>query len=142
MTPRGRRLTEGSVTDALLHWSKSRRFREAARHDYDGAHWDAAFSNAILAAIRAADALSLRFLGVRSSSQDHDETVDLVETIRELPEAPRKDFVRHVRSLLEAKGVVQYSNRAYAPEDADLALKHLDRALEAIAAIARQAGWT
>lgn len=124
-----------------MHWRKAKRFQEAANHDYGGGFWEATVSSAILSAIHLCDALAMFHLGIRSSSQDHDEAIDLVESISALAPEVRSRFARHVRALLDAKGLVQYSNAEYRETDAATAIRHLDRAFLTLDESARKAGW-
>lgn len=141
MTPRGARTKRGTPTDALQHWRKADRFSQAARHDWEGEYWEACCSNAVLSAVHAASAISLYYRGIRSASQNHDEALNLVEQIQEMDPESRQRFVRHLDALLDVKTLVQYSSREYGKKDAMDALQHLDRALDSLREVSKNAGW-
>jgi hypothetical protein len=142
LTPRGARTTPGTLVDARNHWTTAQEFARAARHDFDGGYWRPAYSHAILAVIHAADAVTLHFTRQRNSSDDHDAALSLVSSIPEFTGAPRDQFLRHFDALLDVKTQVQYSERGFIRRDAEQALQHLDRALTALADLARLVKWT
>ncbi|HEX9816822.1 MAG TPA: hypothetical protein VGB18_07570 [Candidatus Thermoplasmatota archaeon] len=141
MTPRGSRSAGDGPEGAVRHWKKAGRFLAAARHDRDGRHWEAAISSAVLGGIHLADALSLWYTGRRSATQRHEDATDRIEGIVEIDAPVRRRFADHVRALLEVKNLVQYSGDESRATDADEAITHLERALAAVAPIAKGAGW-
>ena len=141
MTRGGGRTAAGRPSDAIRHWKKGRRFLEAAKHDQAGGHWDAAVSNAILAAIHIADALGLHYTGRRSAGERHEAAADRLESMEELEPALRRRLAMHLRALLEVKNLVQYSGDASRASDAEAAVRHVERAVDAALPVAKRAGW-
>ncbi len=141
MTPRGGRATRENQTGARHHWASSVEFELEARSAAERGHWQAAYSNAILSIIHAADAVCLFFSGQRASGQDHMEAIQLLQSLREFPAAQREAFILHFRSLVAGKTAVQYGGGTVDRTDADAALKHLDRGLRMLHELAAAAGW-
>lgn len=142
MNPRGGRITPGTEADARRHWKKSVDFAKAARLELEHEIPIAAYSSAIFALIHACDALCLHYLGHRSSGQDHRDATSLFGTIAEIPTQTRNTFLRHLDGLLDVKSRVQYSGDEFGQQDAADAVKHVERALAAIADLVSQLGWT
>jgi hypothetical protein len=141
MTPRGERQTRGSPTDARKHWEKAKRFRLGATRANEQGHWESAMSEAITAVIHVASALSIRFTGVRSSGQDHHESIKLLAGSAEFDPTSRDLFVDHLRVLLSLKGLVQYSSDTFDATDAHGAMTHMNRAFDAARPVVQDAGW-
>ncbi|MBI2079038.1 MAG: HEPN domain-containing protein [Euryarchaeota archaeon] len=141
MTREAGRTAAGRPADALRHWAKARRFLEGARHSEEGGHWEAAVSSAILSGIHLADAIGLHYTGRRSAGERHEAAGDRLEAMEELEPAVRRSLARHLRALLEVKNLVQYSGDASRASDAQAALQHVERMMEAATAIAKRAGW-
>ena len=141
MTPRGARTTPGGPAQGLRHWNKALRFRDAAEANARAGLWDGAVSNAILAAIQAASAATIHFSSHRSSSQNHEDAIFLLEQATALDAGVRARFLLHFQALLSLKSLVQYSDRAYEPAEGERAIQHLERALASLAGLAKTAGW-
>lgn len=115
-----------------VYWEKSQRFAASARAAAEAGLWDPAVSAAVHAAINAIDALSMARLGRRSSSDSHEDAVDLLDEMKSDPEPTRADIAKHFRALLMVKHLAEYEARLCEANDGRQAIKHVDRALAQI----------
>lgn len=89
--------------------------------------WNGLGLAAVHTVISAADALVARFMGKRSSSQDHADAADL---IRELPlkEAARR--ADQAAEVLNVKHLVEYQDRDFDAKEATATGRKAERFLE------------
>lgn len=105
---------------------KAQEFASAARAALDDGRADAAMLCAIHAAIAAADAVAIAKAGRRSADPDHMRSADLLEQIaRSAPEIEAKS--KQLRSLLQAKNVVEYEGRRATAREAQDAVARCER---------------
>ena len=105
---------------------KSDEFVRSAQQALDRGDWDAAVSNAIHAALCAADALTVFYSGTRSTGESHEEILRLLAGLR----IERKDLDRnlaHLRALLQLKTTAEYEDRLLGARDATMSLQHAVR---------------
>lgn len=73
-----------------------------------------------------ADALSVFYLGKRSTAQEHEESVSLLfQTSIDRGEVDRA--ASHLGDLLKVKNLAEYEERLLGERDSERALKHLGR---------------
>ena len=73
-----------------------------------------------------ADAVAVFYLGKRSASQDHAESVSLLEQL----DISKKEVERaasHLTELLNVKNLAEYEERLLARRDSEQAIQHLGR---------------
>lgn len=112
-----------------IYWEKSQRFAGSARAATEAGQWDPAVSAAVHAAINGLDALSIARLGRRSSSDSHEDAVDLLDEMKSDPAAVRVEIAKHFRALVEVKHLAEYEARLCEANDGHQAMKHMERAL-------------
>ena len=95
---------------------------EACEHE----RWSAAGVNAVHAATSIVDALLIQERGLRCTSSNH---MDLVELLGlELPDLPDvKVAQKHLRHILSEKNRVEYEARPFSKSDATAMVQHLQR---------------
>jgi len=73
--------------------------------------WNAVGLNAVHCAISANDALLVYHLGIRSVSDDHLETIQLLQSNIQTDES--RGAVSHLRRILSQKNLVEYEDREF-----------------------------
>lgn len=126
---------------ARLFWQKSQRFARAARANLAAGEYDPAVSNAVNAVINVVDALCVRERGERSSGESHHGAVRLLSSLKGLDADVREGLGKRLSALLSTKTLAQYEGELVARADAEHAIRDMDRALAAVAAVAKKAGW-
>jgi len=105
---------------------KSEQFLRSSESAVERGDWDAAVSHAVHAGMCIADALTVFYLGQRSSSQDHRDVLRLVDSVRfERGELNRNK--RHLSDLLATKNAAEYEDRLLSESDAIGAVEHCRR---------------
>jgi len=105
---------------------KSEQFLRSSESAVERGDWDAAVSHAVHAGMCIADALTVFYLGQRSSSQDHRDVLRLVDSVRfERGELNRNK--RHLSDLLATKNAAVYEDRLLSESDAIGAVEHCRR---------------
>lgn len=127
---------------ARVYWQKAQRYARAARANRDAGEHDPAMSNAVNAVINVVDALCVLHAGERSAGESHHDAVRLLNSLKGLDAKVRDGVGRRLSALLSVKGLAQYEGELVSERQADDALKDMDRALAAVADIARENGWT
>ena len=104
---------------------KGEEFLRAAVANIGDRRWNAAALSAIHAAIAGADAALVFAKGIRSTSQRHEDVVDLLRTA--MPEvAP---VLPHLRRVLAKKHLVEYESRLFSETEARELVRHAERFL-------------
>lgn len=112
---------------ARIYLGKAEEFAEAARDNQDEERFDAAVSAAAHATINAADAACVRYLQVRSAGPSHDEALDLIRRIDDVPADERDRLMRNLQVLLDLKHKAEYADRTCTPAEAARAVKAMER---------------
>lgn len=103
-----------------------RQFLKAARLAGEHEYWNAAGLLLVHAAIAFADAVSIRLAGVKSTSENHLDAVQLLgETAAR--EKDRDRALGHLRRIIEEKSRVSYSGEAFRKTEIDALETHADR---------------
>ncbi len=111
----------------LTYWQKALELGEASEELIEKGRYDAATLNAVHAAISAADAVCVFFLGQRSAARDHRESLRLLAQIQD-PAA--KEQGKRFVALLDRRRVAAYEERMVALEEAREALRSAMRFVE------------
>jgi hypothetical protein len=90
--------------------------------------FEAAQILAIHAAIAAADAFTIKFLGKRCASERHEDAVDLVKQATAVAETHWES--QHLRRVLKEKSEIEYSGREPRPDDAAALCDHARKFVE------------
>lgn len=82
--------------------------------------------NSVHAAISLVDGLLVHHRGLRSTSSNHLDVIDVLG--QELPDLPDlASAQKHLRHILSEKNRVEYEARAYVKKDAESILRHTQR---------------
>jgi hypothetical protein len=101
-------------------------FFEGAVNEKDFSNWNASGVLIIHAAIAYADAVTIKFGGVRSKGEDHQDVVRLLDSLLPQSEA-KKSALNQLEKLIAHKTSVSYSGEAYDNKDIEKLFKHLER---------------
>ena len=108
--------------------TRSDQYAAGARRSAKLRHWDSAVGNAIHAGISMADALAVWYLGMRSTSPDHGDAIELFFRLsfgtKEVDENGK-----HLSKLLELKNAAEYEDRSLREKDWNAAESHMTRFL-------------
>ena len=103
----------------------SANFEEAARLAYEFEYYNAAGVLVVHAAIALADAITIKFGGIKNRSENHLEIINLIrEVVRD--EEKRKKASNQLEALISHKSSVSYSGDIYQKKDIDKMLKHYE----------------
>lgn len=98
-------------------------------------------SNAINSVINLVDAVCVHASGTRSASTNHGDAVRLLGGIESLDTAIREALGERLAALLSAKNLAQSEGALIEKQEAEGALKEMDRAFAAAKPVARSAKW-
>ena len=108
----------------IVYWNKAEEFFETMQHAYKNRMWTSVGLNAVHCVISSCDALLVKSQGLRSASEDHMQTVEL------LARAPAEGIdkqVAAVRRIIAKKNVIAYENREFRESDASDIFKQVER---------------
>lgn len=94
----------------------------ASEHDY----WNAAGLLIVHAAIAYADAVSIRLAGMKSTSENHHDAVQLLAEAA-AREKDRDRALGHLRRIIEEKSRVSYGGEAFRKGEIDALGTHAER---------------
>lgn len=107
---------------------KAEQFSETARDAYFKKNWNAVGLNAVHSAISANDALTSYYGKVRSTSEKHSDSINLLlEVFKSGQES--KNYSKHILWLISRKILVEYESRLFYQREAEESLKHIERFL-------------
>ncbi len=112
---------------SVVYLHKAERFLKSARRVLEEDEESAALL-AIHAAMSACDCLTVRHLGLRSTSSRHLGVLSLVDR---LPTRHRAELKKHLRDLVSKKNVVEYEDRLLPRGDAAQMVKIAGRVVAA-----------
>ncbi len=95
------------------YWLKAGEFAAAMDENLARGNWNAAVMSAIHAAILANDALLIRFHGVKSASDKHDDAIRLLTTLFKNEQARKNS--RNLSRLINEKSAVEYTGKLLGP---------------------------
>ena len=126
MAPRHVKTQKVDPSKAPVCFQRGRELLETTVEACDHERWSAAGVTAVHAAISLTDALLIQERGLRCTSPQHMDLVDLLGT--ELPDVPDvKAAQKHLRHILSEKNRVEYEARVVSEKDARNMLQHLQR---------------
>jgi len=96
----------------------------AMNESYSKAEWNMAVIAAVHCGISSADALTVKFKGVRHSGMRHEGVVKLLNTL-DIPEAYKKN--RQLLNILRLKSAAEYEHKLMSQSDASEAVRDTER---------------
>lgn len=123
LTARGRSSAVRAGAD-LIYIKKAREWMDLMDLAIEGGKWNAAGLLGVHAAISAADALTSRYLELRSAGQSHDDVFKLVASV-DLSGAPQKAEL--LSQIVSMKNLVAYEDRDFGAVDAQKLAKQSHR---------------
>ncbi len=108
---------------------KASQFLETSLDAFMKENWNAVGLNTVHAVISANDALTTYYNKVRSASEKHSDSVNLLLLILKNDEEAKKAS-RHLLWLINRKNLVEYESRLFYKREAEEALKHAERFTE------------
>ncbi len=105
---------------------KATEFYDAGKNEFEKQHWNSCVLNAIHCAISAADALTVKFNGVRHAGEKHADVVNLLQQISLDPRI-LKDKTKQLLALLEIKNATEYEEKLTTESGAIAAMKNVER---------------
>jgi HEPN domain-containing protein len=109
-------------------WRKALERLEVMKWALDSGHLESALLQAVLAAIAAADAFTIRHSGVVCASERHEDAVRIVRRVTGAENV--EEAASHLSRLLKAKGAFEYSGRYPRPDEARNLCEHARRFVE------------
>ena len=108
-------------------------YKKVAENFFGGAdvareygYWNAAGVLIVHSAIAYADAISIKFRGEKSQSEDHNQTVILLKEILAVNDENKKSY-NHLEKIIAHKTSVSYSGDVYNRKDVDNLWKNFER---------------
>lgn len=126
---------------ARIYWEKAQRYARAARASLAVGENDPAMSCAVNAVINVVDALCVQHAGERSASENHGDAIRLLTSLKGVDPKTRDAVGKRLSALLSVKSLAQYEGELVSTDDAEEAVKDMDRALLAVALIAKTNKW-
>ena len=118
---------------AVVERSQHNNYRAVADNFINGAelakdyeYWNAAGVLIVHAAIAYADAVSIKFGGVKSQSENHYEAVQLLNELVADSEK-KKSAINQLQRIIDHKTSVSYRGELYSRKDIELLWKHCVR---------------
>ncbi|MCD6521646.1 HEPN domain-containing protein [Candidatus Calescamantes bacterium] len=106
---------------------KAEDFYEAMLRSYKENNWNSVGLEGVHCAISAADALMVFYYGIRCASDDHRDSVKLLE--QHFPEPEYKNYISHFRRIISQKNLVEYEDRNFSAKEAEEIVKKAERFL-------------
>lgn len=113
--------------------AKYHNFVTVGKNFYEGAevakefeYWNAAGVLIVHTAIAYADAVAIKFGGVKSRGENHQEAVDLINNLVASSE-DKKVALTQLRKIIDHKNTVSYSGELYGKKDVDQLWKLVKR---------------
>jgi len=123
----------GKTKRAVTDKSEFSKYKTLADNFYKGAiaemkagRWNPAGVLMVHSAIAFADAASVKYGGVKSKGDDHQDVVRLLDELLPFSEA-KKNALNQLERLIAHKTSVSYSGEIYDDKDIEKLLKHLER---------------
>jgi len=109
----------------LNYQRKAEEFYKAMLHAEKEGYWNAVGLNAVHCAISIADALLVRYSGMRSIDADHMVALDLMKQNLKIDGVG--DKLSAFRRILAKKSLIEYDNAVFSQHDAREILKQAER---------------
>lgn len=104
---------------------KSQDFFDNMQQAYLSNNWNAAGLAAVHCAISANDALLAYFRGIRSTSENHLDAIELLQECKEIAKAG--EMASHLRKVIGKKNLIEYESRHFFQSEAEEIIKHTER---------------
>jgi hypothetical protein len=104
---------------------KAQDFFDAMHQSSLSSNWNAAGLAAVHCAISSNDALLVYFRGVRSSSDNHLDAIELLQGCQEIDGV--ENMVSHLRRIIGKKNLIEYEARQFFQSEAEEIIKHTER---------------
>ena len=108
-------------TKYIVYLKKAEEFYYTMLAAKNEKRWNAVGLNAVHCAISACDAILVFHLGLRSSSEDHGDVVDLLSTVSNIQDIEQKS--KTLASILSKKNLVEYEDRDFLESEAETLVK-------------------
>ena len=116
-----------------INKAKAIDYKYVAKNFFDGAvtsaeyeYWNAAGVLIVHSAIAYADAITIKYGGVKSKGDDHQDVVNLVDFMVANSEEKKK-ALSQLSKIITHKNLVSYSGNIYGKKDIDKLWKYLER---------------
>ncbi|MBI4393195.1 MAG: HEPN domain-containing protein [Euryarchaeota archaeon] len=129
---RGLKTRELDRARSGIYLTKAKRFQRAAESAHAAGDWDPTVSAAVHAVINALDSLCVKRLGKRAASENHDDLLDLFETIDGVSSRDRDAIAKQTGNLLATKHAAEYEDRLCDEQESARALDCMHRAMDKI----------
>lgn len=125
MTPKRRKIVGVDRSQYLNYLKKADEFYFSMIQGEKSEHWNAVGLNAVHCAISIADALLVKFGGVRSIETDHMLVVDIIKQNINLKDIDEKLIT--LRRVLAKKSLIEYDSTVFTKNDAVDIMKQAER---------------
>ena len=117
------RVDKGSYQNYL---KKADQSIQTAKEALDKGRWNASAINSVHAVISSCDALTVFYLGLRSSGERHEEVIDLMSKAN-IKEVEFTKVKRQVLRVLAKKNLAEYEQRLVYQREAESIFKDAER---------------
>lgn len=117
---------EVDKTKSLDHLKVAESFAGGAEVAKDFEYWNAAGILIVHAAIAYADAMCIKYGGVKSQGEDHNQVVALLREILSVNDENKKAFIQ-LEKIIAHKTSVSYSGDVYDEKDVENLWKNFER---------------
>ena len=117
---------EVDKTKSLYHLKVAESFAGGAEVAKDFEYWNAAGILIVHAAIAYADAMCIKYGGVKSQGEDHNQVVALLREILSVNDENKKAFIQ-LEKIIAHKTSVSYSGDVYDEKDVENLWKNFER---------------
>ncbi|MEK6551843.1 MAG: HEPN domain-containing protein [Bacteroidota bacterium] len=124
--PRESKTIKVDKTAAIKYSAIGKGFYDAAISEIESRRWNAAGLLIVHSAIAYADALTIKYGGVKNKSENHQDVVKLLEIVVKESES-KNNALNQLEKLIAHKSTVAYSGEIYDEQDIEKLFKHLDR---------------
>lgn len=125
MTREAKKITVDKA-QALKYKAIADNFYVGAISEKNLKRWNAAGLLIVHAAIAYADAITIKYGGVKNKSENHQDVVKLLENLMHDNES-KKSALNQLERLIAHKSTVAYSGEIYDEQDIEKLFKHLER---------------
>lgn len=125
MTAKKYKIAEVDRSSYANYLQKAEEFYKSMVYAEKSEYWNAVGLNAVHCAISIADALLVKFGGLRSIDSDHMIVVDLMRQKLNLDDMDNK--LASLRRILSKKSLVEYDNTVFSKNDATETMKQSER---------------
>lgn len=125
MTPKSTPFKKIERSKFAVYYKKAKDFYQTMLRAYTEGNWYSVGLEAVHCAISATDALLVYLRGIRSTSKNHLDVVDLL--IDQLKTVDTKNYAQNLIKILEMKNLVEYEDRLFTQNEAAEILKRTER---------------